>query len=165
MCSLHIVIYFFSNLPGFHGHTTNLVIIDCEKPHHSHVKYPSLLPPCLHTVFLKTLFRTGEFSSHPGQGDHSVTNWRTTSSLLQATTSSPMASAWTKNYLQSYCSQEQYWWIEVLPWAEYAQNSFTHSSSGLIPFQHVLGYQAPLFPWFWDPVDVQVMDNWFWRTS
>lgn len=37
-------------------------------------------------------------------------------------------------YLRHYCSQEQHRWAEFLLWAEYAQNSLTHSSTGMTPF-------------------------------
>ncbi|KAK3542699.1 hypothetical protein QTP86_034722 [Hemibagrus guttatus] len=57
--------------------------------------------------------------------------------------------------LRSYCSREQQHWSEFLPWAEYTQNSLTHSSKGLTPFQCMLGYQPPLFPWSGEPSDVR----------
>ncbi|KAK3506497.1 hypothetical protein QTP70_003044 [Hemibagrus guttatus] len=63
-------------------------------------------------------------------------------------------------FLRSYCSREQQRWSEFLPWAEYAQNSLTHSSTGLTPFQCVLGYQPPLFPWSGEPSDVPAMEEW-----
>ncbi|KAK3559980.1 hypothetical protein QTP86_033681, partial [Hemibagrus guttatus] len=34
-------------------------------------------------------------------------------------------------YLRTYCHKEQLRWSEFLPWAEYAQNSLTHTSSEL----------------------------------
>ncbi|KAK3521444.1 hypothetical protein QTP70_004972 [Hemibagrus guttatus] len=36
-------------------------------------------------------------------------------------------------FLRAYCSRKQQHWSEFLPWAEYAQNSLTHSSTGLTP--------------------------------
>jgi len=68
-------------------------------------------------------------------------------------------------YLRSYCSREPHRWSEFLPWAEYAQNSLTHSSTGLTPFQCVLGYQPPMFPWSGEPSSVPAMDNWIRRTE
>ncbi|KAK3514418.1 hypothetical protein QTP70_018040 [Hemibagrus guttatus] len=62
-------------------------------------------------------------------------------------------------FLRSYCSREQQQWSEFLPWAEYAQNSLTHSSMDLTPFQCVLGYQPPLFPWSGEPSDVPAMEE------
>ncbi|KAK3555671.1 hypothetical protein QTP86_027417 [Hemibagrus guttatus] len=68
-------------------------------------------------------------------------------------------------FLRSYCSREQHRWSEFLPWAEYAQNSLIHSSTGLTLFQCVLGYQPPLFPWSGEPSDVPAVEEWYQRSQ
>ncbi len=46
-----------------------------------------------------------------------------------------------------------------LGWAEYAQNSLRQSSTGLTPFQCVLGSQGlPCFPWSGEPSNVPAVD-------
>ncbi|KAK3565647.1 hypothetical protein QTP86_012969 [Hemibagrus guttatus] len=63
-------------------------------------------------------------------------------------------------FLRSYCSREQQRWSEFLPWGECVQNSLIHSSTGLTPFQCMLGYQPPLFPWSGEPSDVPAVEEW-----
>ncbi|KAK3510510.1 hypothetical protein QTP70_009135 [Hemibagrus guttatus] len=64
-------------------------------------------------------------------------------------------------FFRSYCSREQQRWSEFLPWAEFAQNSLIHSSTRLNPFQCVLGYQPPLFPWHGEPSDIPSVEEWY----
>ncbi|KAI5615212.1 hypothetical protein C0J50_10891, partial [Silurus asotus] len=69
-------------------------------------------------------------------------------------------------YLRTYCSQDQGEWCRFLPWvAEYAQNSLHQDTTGLTPFQCVLGFQLPLFPWSDEPSDVPAVDYWFRESS
>ncbi|XP_047677089.1 uncharacterized protein LOC113657297 [Tachysurus fulvidraco] len=51
--------------------------------------------------------------------------------------------------------------VAYLPWAEYAQNSLRQQTTGLTPFQCVLGYQPPFFPWSDEPSDVRSVYHWF----
>lgn len=64
-------------------------------------------------------------------------------------------------HLHSYCSQNQTEWSRYLPWEEYAQNSLRKNAINLTPFQCVLGYQPPLFPWNAAVTDSPTVDEWF----
>uniref|UniRef100_A0A8C1RAU7 Chromo domain-containing protein n=1 Tax=Cyprinus carpio TaxID=7962 RepID=A0A8C1RAU7_CYPCA len=64
-------------------------------------------------------------------------------------------------YLRTYCHQNQGSWNRFLPWAEYAQNSLRQDTTGLTPFQCILGYQPPLFPWSGEPSEVPAVNTWF----
>ncbi|KAK3527063.1 hypothetical protein QTP86_008646 [Hemibagrus guttatus] len=64
-------------------------------------------------------------------------------------------------YLRTFCYGHQDLWSQCLGWTEYAQNSLRQPSTGLTPFQCVLGYQPPLFPWSGEPSDVRTVDHWF----
>ncbi len=64
-------------------------------------------------------------------------------------------------YLRAYCQEDKHSWSRFLPWAEYAQNSLRQNTTGLTPFQCILGYQPPLFPWTGEPSEVPAVDHWF----
>uniref|UniRef100_A0A8C1XQM0 Gypsy retrotransposon integrase-like protein 1 n=1 Tax=Cyprinus carpio TaxID=7962 RepID=A0A8C1XQM0_CYPCA len=64
-------------------------------------------------------------------------------------------------FLRTFCHGHQNSWNQFLGWAEYAQNSLCQPSTGLTPFQCILSYQPPLFPWSGEPLDVPSVDYWF----
>ncbi len=64
-------------------------------------------------------------------------------------------------YLRAYCQEDQHSWSRFLPWAKYAQKSLRQNTTGLTPFQCILGYQPPLFPWTGEPSEVPAVDHWF----
>ena len=50
-------------------------------------------------------------------------------------------------------------------WAEYAQNSLRKPFTQLTPFQCVLGFQPPLFPWSGEPTNLPAVDTWLRRSE
>ncbi len=68
-------------------------------------------------------------------------------------------------FLRSYCHQNQNDWSRFLLWAEYAQNSLRKPSTGLTPFQCVLGFQPPLFPWSGEPSELPAVNDWLMRSE
>ncbi|KAL0150461.1 hypothetical protein M9458_054278 [Cirrhinus mrigala] len=68
-------------------------------------------------------------------------------------------------FLRSYCQQNQSEWSRYLLWAEYAQNSLRKPSTNLTPFQCILGFQPPLFPWSGEPSELPAVDSWLRRSE
>ncbi|KAL0183816.1 hypothetical protein M9458_019512, partial [Cirrhinus mrigala] len=68
-------------------------------------------------------------------------------------------------FLRSYCHRNQTDWSKFLFWAEYAQNSIRKPATGLTPFQCVLGFQPPLFPWSGDPSDLPTVNSWLQKSE
>ncbi len=68
-------------------------------------------------------------------------------------------------FLRTYCHNNQTDWSRYLLWAEYAQNSLRKPATGLTPFQCLLGFQPPLFPWSGEPSDLPAVDGWLRRSE
>ncbi|KAL0180227.1 hypothetical protein M9458_025669, partial [Cirrhinus mrigala] len=63
-------------------------------------------------------------------------------------------------FLRTYCQSRQADWSRYLFWAEYAQNSLHKPSTNLTPFQCVLGFQPPMFPWSGEPTELPAINSW-----
>lgn len=68
-------------------------------------------------------------------------------------------------YLSSYRADNQNNWVRFLPSVVYAQNSLRHPATKMTPFQCVLGFQPPLFPWNATETEVPAVDDWFRRSD
>ncbi len=64
-----------------------------------------------------------------------------------------------------YCQKNQFDWSRYLLWAEYAQNSLRKPATGITPFQCILGFQPPLFPWSEEPSNLPVVNSWLQRSE
>ncbi len=96
--------------------------------------------------FLKLLGVTVSLSS----GYHPQTNGQTERKIQEI-----------GRFLWTFCHGHQHSWNQFIGWAVYAQNSLRQQYTGLTPFQCVLGFQPPLFPWDGEPSDVPAVDYWF----
>ncbi|KAK3541689.1 hypothetical protein QTP86_000757 [Hemibagrus guttatus] len=173
----HLGVDFMTDLPASRGYTCVLVIIDRFSKSCRLVPLPG--PPtafdtaeCLFNhvfryfglpedivsdrgpqftsrvwkAFLKRLGVTVSLSS----GYHPQTNGQTERKIQEVS-----------RFLRTFCHDHQEAWSQFVGWAEYAQNSLRQPTTGLTPFQCVLGYQPPLFPWDGEPSDVPAVDHWF----
>uniref|UniRef100_A0A3Q3LFZ5 Gypsy retrotransposon integrase-like protein 1 n=1 Tax=Mastacembelus armatus TaxID=205130 RepID=A0A3Q3LFZ5_9TELE len=173
----HIGVDFITDLPNSNGNTCILVIVDRFS------KFCRLLP----LVALPTALQTAELLFDQvfrifglpedivsDRGPQFISRvWKSFFSLLQTSVSlssgyHPQTNGQTERkiqevsrFLRTFCRDHQDRWERFLGWAEYAQNSLIHSSTGLTPFQCILGYQPPLFPWSGRVTDVPAVDFWF----
>ncbi len=168
---------FITDLPVSDGNTCILVIID-RFSKFCHLIPLAGLPTALQTAEL--LFnQVVRYYGIPedivsDRGPQFISRvWKAFFSLLGVTVSlssgyHPQSNGQTERkiqdvgrFLRTFCHGRQNSWNQFLGWAEYAQNSLRQSSTRLTPFQCVLGFQSPLFPWSGEPSDVPAVYHWF----
>ncbi|KAL0159060.1 hypothetical protein M9458_047136, partial [Cirrhinus mrigala] len=173
----HLRVDFATDLPNSEGNTCVLVIVDrfskscklvplkglptaietAEQLFHQVFRHFGFLeeivsdrgPQFISHVW-KAFFKLLGVSVNLSSGYHPQTNGQTERKIQEL-----------GRYLRTYCHEDQHSWSRFLPWAEYAQNSLRQDTTGLTPFQCVLGYQPPLFPWTEEPSNVPAVDHWF----
>ncbi|KAK3575646.1 hypothetical protein QTP86_031604 [Hemibagrus guttatus] len=170
----HLGVEFITNLPASGGCTCVLVIIDRFSKSCRLVPLPG--PPtaletaeCLFNHVFRYYGLPEDIVSNRGPQFTSRV-WRAFCKCLGVTVSLSsgyhlQTNGQTKRkiqevgrFLRTFCHSHQESWNQFLGWAEYAQNSLRQSTTGLTPFQCVLGYQPPLFPWDGEPSDVPAVD-------
>ncbi|KAL0186321.1 hypothetical protein M9458_017991 [Cirrhinus mrigala] len=166
----HLCVDFVTDLPSLEGNTCVLVLVDRFSKSCKFVLLKGL-PTAMetaehlfHQVFChfgipeETVSDRGpQFISHLlgvtvnlSSGYHPQTNGQAERKIQEL-----------GRYLRAYCHEDHHSWSRFLLWAEYAQNFLCQDTTGLTPFQCVLGYQPPLFPWTEEPSNVPAVDHWF----
>ncbi|KAL0156950.1 hypothetical protein M9458_048196, partial [Cirrhinus mrigala] len=164
----HIAIDFVTDLPPSNGYTTILSIIDRFSKACRFIPLAKL-PMAMETAELlcNWVFRLyglpEDIVSDPGP--------QFSSRLCQCGLTSgyhPQANGQVERlnqeltrFLRTYCHNQQDTWSRYLFWAEYAQNSLRKPSTQLTPFQCILGFQPPLFPWSGEPSNLPAVNSWF----
>ncbi|XP_067230540.1 rhomboid-related protein 3 isoform X1 [Chanodichthys erythropterus] len=173
----HLGVDFVTDLPESDGHTCILVVVDRFS------KACRLIPlEGLPTAMATAELMFNHVFRHYGIPEDIVSDrgpqfvsrvWKAFFSLLGVTVSlssgyHPQSNGQTERkiqeigrFLRTFCHGHQNSWNQYLGWAEYAQNSLRQATTGLTPFQCVLGFQPPLFPWDGEPSNVPAVDYWF----
>ncbi|KAL0154660.1 hypothetical protein M9458_048923, partial [Cirrhinus mrigala] len=177
----HIAIDFITDLPSSQGNTTIFTIVDRFSKACRLIPIPKL-PSALEAAELlcNQVFR---FYGLPedivsDRGPQFTSRlWSAFFKLLNVNVSltsgyHPQSNGQTERlnqevirFLRSYCYSHQSDWSRYLMWAEYAQNSLTKPSTGMTPFQCILGFQPPMFPWTDEPADLPSINDWFQRSE
>ncbi|KAL0163550.1 hypothetical protein M9458_039303 [Cirrhinus mrigala] len=173
----HIAVDFITDLPPSNGYTTILSVIDRFSKGCRFIPLAKL-PTAMETAELLCNWvfrfyglpedivsdRGPQFSSHL---------WSSFFCLLGVNVSltsgyHPQANGQVERlnqeltrFLRSYCHDRQEDWSRYLFWAEYAQNSLHKPTTHLTPFQCILGFQPPLFPWSGEPSELPAVNSWF----
>ncbi len=175
----HIAIDFVTDLPNSRNYTTILTVIDRFSKACCLIPLPKL-PTAFETAeaLLDQVFRfyglPDDIVSDRGPQFRSQV-WKSICQQLNINVSltsgyHPQSNGQVERlnqeiirFLRSYCHRNQNDWSRFLMWAEYAQNSLRKPSTGLTPFQCVLGFQPPLFPWSGEPSELPAVNDWLQR--
>ncbi|KAL0204491.1 hypothetical protein M9458_002509, partial [Cirrhinus mrigala] len=169
----HIAVDFVTDLPSSHGQTTILSVIDRFSKGCRFIPFPKL-PTAMETAeaLCNSVFR---FYGLPedivsDRGPHffhllGVNVSLTSGYHPQANGQAERLNQELTRFLRSYCQDHQEDWSRFLLWAEYAQNSIRKPSTNLTPFQCILGYRPPLFPWSGEPSELPAVNSWFQRSE
>ncbi len=173
----HLGVDFVTDLPVSEGNTCILVVVD-RLSKSCHLIPLKNLPTAMETAeqMFNPVFRYFGIPEDivSDRGPQFISRvWKNFLKLLGVTVSlssgyHPQTNGQTERkiqeigrFLRTFCHGHQHSWNQFIGWAEYAQNSLRQQSTGLTPFQCVLGFQPPLFPWDGEPSDVPAVDYWF----
>ncbi|KAI2646341.1 Transposon Tf2-9 polyprotein [Labeo rohita] len=173
----HIAVDFITDLPPSNGFTTILSVVD-RFSKGCHLILLSKLPTAMETAELLCnwvfrIFGLPEDIVSDRGPQFSSRLWSSFFRLLGVNVSltsgyHPQANGQAERlnqeltrFLRTYCHNRQEDWSRYLFWAEYAQNSLRKPATHLTPFQCILGFQPPLFPWSGEPSELPAVNSWF----
>ncbi|KAL0187596.1 hypothetical protein M9458_014695, partial [Cirrhinus mrigala] len=173
----HIAVDFITDLPPSNGYTTILSVVDRFSKGCCFIPLAKL-PTAMETAELLCNWvfrfyglpedivsdRGPQFSSHLWSSFFRLlgVNMSLTSGYHpQANGQVERLNQELTRFLHSYCHDRQEDWSRYLFWAEYAQNSLRKPTTHLTPFQCILGFQPPLFPWSREPSELPAVNSWF----
>ncbi|KAI2645614.1 Transposon Ty3-I Gag-Pol polyprotein [Labeo rohita] len=161
----HIGVDFVTDLPAAEGNTCILVMVDRVYLRRWRLPRPYSNSSSATSACPRRSCRTGDLNSSRTYGkpfsNYLVSQLTCLLDITHRPTARQRKIQELGRYLRAYCHKDQHCWNRFLPWAEYAQNSLRQDTTGLTPFQCVLGYQPPLFPWTEEPSNVPAVDHWF----
>ncbi len=176
----HIAIDFVTDLPNSKNYTTILTVIDRFSKACRLVPLPKL-PTAFETaeVLLDQVFRLyglpddivsdrgPQFRSRVWNSLSTTQHQRQSHLRLSSTVQRSSGKTQSRNhpFPKIILPSNQNDWSRFLMWAEYAQNSLRKPSTGLTPFQCVLGFQPPLFPWSGEPSELPAVNDWLRRSE
>ncbi|KAI2665814.1 Transposon Tf2-9 polyprotein [Labeo rohita] len=168
----HIVVDFITDLPRSNGFTTILSVIDrfskgCRLTPLSKLPTAMEMAELLCNWVFRIFGLPEDIVSDRGP-QFSSRLWSSFFRLLGVNVSLTSANGQVERlnqeltrFLRSYCHDQQENWSRYLFWAEYAQNSLRKPATQLTPFQCILGFQRPLFPWSGEPSELPAVNAWF----